>query len=60
VRGRPTDRRRQTNAAIADSLVISPKTANSHLEHILAKLGAERRTEIAAWASAISRLDARG
>ena len=47
----------QTNAEIAASLVISPKTASSHVEHILAKLGASRRSEIAVWASAISRPD---
>lgn len=38
-----------TNRQIADQLVISPKTASSHIEHILAKLGAARRSEIAAW-----------
>lgn len=41
----------RTNAEIADELGISPKTASSHVEHILAKLGASRRTEIASWAS---------
>lgn len=41
----------RTNAEIADSLGIAPKTASSHVEHILAKLGASRRTEIATWAS---------
>ena len=40
-----------TNAEIADSLGIAPKTASSHVEHILAKLGASRRAEIATWAS---------
>jgi DNA-binding CsgD family transcriptional regulator len=44
-----------TNAQIADSLGIAPKTASSHVEHILAKLGASRRTEIATWASAVER-----
>jgi DNA-binding CsgD family transcriptional regulator len=44
-----------TNAEIADSLGIAPKTASSHVEHILAKLGASRRAEIATWASAIDR-----
>jgi DNA-binding CsgD family transcriptional regulator len=38
-----------TNREIAERLVISPKTASSHIEHILAKLGAARRSEIAAW-----------
>jgi DNA-binding CsgD family transcriptional regulator len=42
-----------TNAAIARELEIAPKTASSHVEHILAKLGATRRTEIATWVAAI-------
>ena len=44
-----------TNAEIADSLGIAPKTASSHVEHILAKLGASRRAEIAAWAATVER-----
>jgi DNA-binding CsgD family transcriptional regulator len=44
-----------TNAEIADSLGIAPKTASSHVEHILAKLGAGRRAEIATWASNVER-----
>ena len=44
-----------TNPEIAASLGIAPKTASSHVEHILAKLGASRRAEIAAWASHIER-----
>ena len=40
-----------TNAEIADALDIAPKTASSHVEHILAKLGASRRAEIATWVS---------
>ena len=42
-----------TNAEIADSLGIAPKTASSHVEHILAKLGASRRAEVATWASLV-------
>ena len=42
-----------TNAELADELGISPKTASSHVEHILAKLGATRRAEIAAWATSV-------
>ena len=42
-----------TNAEIATELGIAPKTASSHVEHILAKLGAARRAEIAAWASRV-------
>ena len=44
-----------TNGEIAASLEIAPKTASSHVEHILAKLGASRRAEIAAWASHVER-----
>ncbi len=44
-----------TNGEIADSLGIAPKTASSHVEHILAKLGASRRAEIASWASHVER-----
>jgi DNA-binding CsgD family transcriptional regulator len=33
--------------------VISPKTVSSHIEHILTKLGVNRRTEIAAWAARV-------
>jgi DNA-binding CsgD family transcriptional regulator len=43
-----------TNAEIADQLSIAPKTASSHVEHILAKLGVTRRAEIAAWTAAIN------
>ena len=41
----------QTNGEIAAELSIAPKTVASHVEHILVKLTATRRTEIAAWAS---------
>ena len=47
-----------TNGEIADSLGIAPKTASSHVEHILAKLGASRRAEIATWASNVDRAPA--
>lgn len=40
-----------TNREIAERLVISPKTASAHIEHILSKLGVARRAEIAAWVS---------
>lgn len=40
-----------TNREIAERLVIAPKTASAHVEHILAKLGVGRRAEIAAWVS---------
>ena len=40
-----------SNARIAETLVISEKTAGHHVSHILAKLGATNRTEAAAYAS---------
>lgn len=47
-----------TNRQIAADLVLSPKTVSAHVEHILAKLDAGRRAEIAAWAARISPEDA--
>lgn len=38
-----------TNRAIGETLHIAPKTVATHVEHILLKLGASRRAEIAAW-----------
>ncbi|MFC9787247.1 ATP-binding protein [Rhodococcus sp. NPDC127528] len=38
-----------TNKAIAAKLVISQRTAQGHVEHLLAKLGFTSRTQIAAW-----------
>ncbi|MFC0450039.1 protein kinase domain-containing protein [Rhodococcus jostii] len=38
-----------TNRAIAARLVISPRTAQGHVEHVLTKLGFTSRTQIAAW-----------
>lgn len=38
-----------TNKAIAAKLVISQRTAQGHVEHILAKLGFASRAQIAAW-----------
>lgn len=38
-----------TNRAIADRLVISPRTAQGHVEHVLAKLGFTSRAQVAAW-----------
>jgi DNA-binding CsgD family transcriptional regulator/tetratricopeptide (TPR) repeat protein len=43
----------KTNREIADELYLSPKTVSAHVEHILSKLGAGRRTEIAAWAARV-------
>jgi DNA-binding CsgD family transcriptional regulator len=33
--------------------VLAPKTVSAHVAHILAKLGAARRTEIAAWCAIV-------
>lgn len=41
-----------TNAEIASELRIAPRTVATHVEHILSKLGAARRAEIAAWVAA--------
>ena len=46
-----------TNGEIAEALDIAPKTASSHVEHILAKLGVTRRAEIAAWTATVARVD---
>jgi DNA-binding CsgD family transcriptional regulator/tetratricopeptide (TPR) repeat protein len=42
-----------TNRQIAQRLVVSPKTISAHITHILTKLGAGRRAEIAAWCATI-------
>jgi len=44
----------QTNGEIATQLDVSPRTVSAHVEHIMAKLGVNRRSEIAAWAARIS------
>ena len=46
-----------TNQEIADQLFVSPKTVSAHVEHILDKLGASRRTEVAAWVASVARPD---
>ncbi|MFC7449715.1 protein kinase domain-containing protein [Rhodococcus daqingensis] len=38
-----------TNSAIAAKLVISQRTAEGHVEHILAKLGFTSRAQVAVW-----------
>jgi DNA-binding CsgD family transcriptional regulator/tetratricopeptide (TPR) repeat protein len=42
-----------TNRQIADRLVLSPKTISAHIEHILTKLDAARRAEIATWCTTV-------
>jgi DNA-binding NarL/FixJ family response regulator len=44
--------RAATNREIAARLVIAEQTAMRHVEHILNKLGARERAQIAAWAAA--------
>jgi len=39
-----------TNRQIADKLMIGERTVDTHVQGILAKLGFESRTQIAAWA----------
>ncbi len=41
-----------SNKEIAAKLVISQRTAESHVEHILTKLGATSRAQVAAWMTA--------
>ena len=47
-----------TNRDIAARLVISARTAETHIEHIMAKLGLAARTQIAAWTAADTGRDA--
>ncbi|QYB07718.1 protein kinase [Rhodococcus sp. USK10] len=47
-----------TNRAIATRLVISPRTAQGHVEHLLTKLGFTSRAQIAAWV--VAHRDERG
>jgi DNA-binding CsgD family transcriptional regulator len=46
-----------SNKDIASTLVISQRTAEGHIEHILDKLGFKSRTQIAAWVSDRTRDD---
>lgn len=39
-----------SNRQIASRLVISERTAETHVQHILTKLGFSSRSQIAAWA----------
>jgi non-specific serine/threonine protein kinase len=49
----------RSNKQIAAELVISQRTAENYVEHILAKLGFTARAQVAAWAAA-SRPDGAG
>jgi len=49
-----------TNRAIAAELTLSPRTISAHVEHILAKLGAARRAEIATWVALVDQPAAAG
>jgi non-specific serine/threonine protein kinase len=40
-----------TNEQIANNLVISRRTVDTHVEHILVKLGFTSRTQVAVWVS---------
>jgi DNA-binding NarL/FixJ family response regulator len=42
----------RSNKEIAARLVISQRTAEGHVEHILTKLGFTSRAQVAAWAAA--------
>jgi non-specific serine/threonine protein kinase len=40
-----------TNRQAAEQLLVAPRTVETHLEHIFAKLGVQTRAELAAWAA---------
>jgi DNA-binding NarL/FixJ family response regulator len=40
----------RTNRQIATALGIAEKTAEVHIQHVMAKVGAHNRAEVAAWA----------
>jgi len=41
-----------SNRAIAGELVLSPRTVESHIAHLLAKTGCHNRTQLLLWALA--------
>ena len=44
-----------TNRQIAERLVVSERTAENHVQHILTKLGFTTRSQIAAWSARADR-----
>jgi non-specific serine/threonine protein kinase len=42
-----------SNSQIAAALVISPRTVETHVQHIMDKLGCTSRAQIAAWSTAL-------
>lgn len=44
-----------SNRAIAESLVLSPRTIDGHVERILTKLDFASRTQIASWVASQKR-----
>ena len=47
--------RGRTNREIATALFVSERTAQTHVQHILAKLGFSKRSQIASWVTSASR-----
>jgi DNA-binding NarL/FixJ family response regulator len=43
-----------TNREIAETLVLSERTAQNHVQHVLTKLGLANRSQIAAWMARLS------
>jgi DNA-binding NarL/FixJ family response regulator len=46
-----------TSRGIAERLFLSERTVESHLEHILTKLGFNSRAQVASWVSEHSRTE---
>jgi DNA-binding NarL/FixJ family response regulator len=40
-----------TNQGVADTLIVSRRTVETHLSHILDKLGLTTRAQVAVWAA---------